>query len=228
MQMVAVCQSSKCRILAERRRIGNAAQVPHPFRPRDLSKRRPAFIPIPVGFRSENGAHRIAVEWDDGNTHHEGVYIPRRDTSSRFNHVAGGRLFPGLHHRARFTTREQDDRYFVELVSDDVETHVRVDGRVTTDWPAGSVFDSLDDASAFFEAGALGYSATHDPNTFDGLELNCDTWQCDALDVSDVYSSYFEDESRFPKGSVRFDCALLMRGIHHEWHSHRELCCAQP
>ena len=215
--------------------------LPGPFRPKlvngiaiggicliRLKRLRPAFLPLPFGLGSENGAHRIAVEWDDDGTHREGVYIPRRDTNSRFNYIAGGRLFPGIHHRARFTTREQDDHYFVELVSADDETHVRVEGRVTTDWPTGSVFSSLNEASAFFETGALGYSATHDPRTYDGLELACDTWHCDALDVNDVESSYFEDDSRFPKGSVRFDCALLMRGIHHEWHSRRELCCAQP
>jgi hypothetical protein len=30
----------------------------------------------------------------------------------------------------------------------------------------------------------------------------------------------------FPKGSIEFDCALLMRGIEHEWHGVPDLCCA--
>jgi len=33
-----------------------------------------------------------------------------------------------------------------------------------------------------------------------------------------VESSFFEDRALFPPGSVEFDCALLMRGIEHEWH----------
>ena len=36
-------------------------------------------------------------------------------------------------------------------------------------------------------------------------------------------SSFFEDESLFPRGSVGFDCALLMRGIEHEWHGKPDL-----
>ncbi len=212
--------------------------LPNPFRPKlvngfavggicliRLKQVRPSFIPIPLGLASENGAHRIAVEWDDGHVAREGVYIPRRDTNSRFSHIAGGRLFPGIHHHASFNVRESDDRYFVEFKSDDDETHVRVDGRVTNHWPEDSVFDSLDKASAFFETGALGYSATRNPGAFDGLELACDAWSCRAIDVTDVHSSYFEDESRFPKGSTQFDCALLMRQIHHKWHSRPRMRC---
>jgi hypothetical protein len=37
------------------------------------------------------------------------------------------------------------------------------------------------------------------------------------LAVDAVASSYFEDEARFPRGSVVFDCALLMRDIPHHW-----------
>ena len=33
--------------------------------------------------------------------------------------------------------------------------------------------------------------------------------------------------SLFPKGSIEFDCALLMRGIRHEWHGKSDLCCAE-
>jgi hypothetical protein len=214
------------------------AVLPAPFRPKiinghaiggicliRLKQVRPALLPLPVGLSSENGAHRIAVEWDDADGTREGVYIPRRDTNSRLTYAAGGRLFPGVHHHATFTVRESADHYFVELTSDDGETRVRVDGRTTTDWPAGSTFASLDDASSFFEAGALGYSATRTPGKYDGLELACDTWHCDALAVEDVHSSYFENKTRFPTGTVEFDCALLMRGIHHEWHSRDELCC---
>jgi hypothetical protein len=43
-------------------------------------------------------------------------------------------------------------------------------------------------------------------------------WKITPLAVERVYSSYFADESRFPPGSVEFDCALLMRNIPHEWH----------
>src|SRR5580692_1939043 len=60
-------------------------------------------LPAFSGLSSENAAHRIAVEWngDLGKTQ-EGVYVPRRDSDSFLNQLAGGRVFPGEHHAAVF------------------------------------------------------------------------------------------------------------------------------
>jgi hypothetical protein len=187
---------------------------------------RPAFLPSWLGISSENAAHRTAVEWDDGAAIREGVYVRRRDTDSRLNSLAGGRLFPGIHHHARFTVREGADRYAVALHSDDGATGMSVRGRRADGLPAGSVFGSLEEASAFFRAGSLGYSATPDPSRFQGLELRCREWRVEPLAVEEVRSTFFEDRSLFPAGTIEFDCALLMRGIEHEWHGKADLCCA--
>jgi hypothetical protein len=119
---------------------------------------------------------------------------------------------------------EADGRYRVELNSADGETRVLVDGRVSEALPATSVFGSLEEASAFFEAGAVGYSATAQAGTFDGLELRSRTWRVEPLAVERIESSFFDDEQVFPRGSTRFDCALLMRGIEHEWTGLERLC----
>ncbi len=76
-----------------------------------LKKVRPAFLPSWLGISSENAAHRTAVEWDDNGAIREGVYVRRRDTSSWLNTLAGGRLFPGIHHHAKFAVEETSDRY---------------------------------------------------------------------------------------------------------------------
>ena len=53
------------------------------------------------GLRSENAAHRIAVEWDEeGETRH-GVFIVARHSSAWHPVLFGGRLFPGVHRRGR-------------------------------------------------------------------------------------------------------------------------------
>lgn len=212
--------------------------LPPPFRPKlangyaiggicliRLKALRPRFIPFPWGVRSENAAHRIAVQWDVDGRPQEGVYIPRRDTDSRFNTWTGGTIFPGIHHHASFAVEESDDHFSVAVQSDDGHTRLHVSGTVTDHLPGSSVFASLAEASKFFERGSLGYSATRKDGRYDGLELRCDNWHVEPLDIEKVESSYFEDESRFPRGSVEFDCALLMRGIHHEWHSKKDLCC---
>ena len=178
-----------------------------------------------VGIRSENAAHRFAVEWDDAGEVRAGVYIPRRDTNSRLNHWAGGRIFPGIHNLAKFTVDETDDHVSVDLVSEDGQTRVGVAGRVSTSLPANSVFGSLERSSAFFKAGSLGYSETNTPGHYHGLELACTNWRVQPLDVERVHSSFFEDLRRFPAGAAQFDHALLMRDIEHEWVGREPLCC---
>jgi hypothetical protein len=89
------------------------------------------------------------------------------------------------------------------------------------------MFHSLDEASAFFYASTLGYSATPDPLRFEGLKLHCHNWQVEPLEVDEVRSNVFNDVSLFPRGSIEFDCALLMRGIEHEWCGQADLCCPE-
>lgn len=216
-----------------------AAILPEPFRPQlvggwgiagicliRLREIRPRFVPKFAGLSSENAAHRIAVEWSEGADVRRGVYIPRRDTSSRLNHVAGGRLFPGVHHLADFEVEESDSKYRVEMTSCDGSAHVVVDARTTSELPDDSVFSSLQEASAFFEQGALGYSPNGKRGRFDGLELHTKSWQVQPLKVSHVESSFFDDPHTFPVGTAELDCALLMRGIDHAWHSRESICCA--
>jgi hypothetical protein len=186
---------------------------------------RPTFLPAGLGLGSENAAHRIAVEWTrDGRTE-EGVYIPRRDTSSRLSTLFGGRLFPGEHHLARFEVEETETHLHVAVRTLDGERLVEVRAEVAPSLPAESVFPSLAEASSFFERGFVGYSATRHPGALDGLELRTCSWSVTPLRVESVYSRFFEDESAFPPGTVRFDDALLMRNIEHEWHAREPLYC---
>jgi hypothetical protein len=212
--------------------------LPEPFRPRlvrgvgmagvcliRLKQIRPRFFPAVLGVSSENAAHRIAVEWEQAGKLHQGVYIPRRDTSSRLNVLAGGRLFPGVHHHARFDVQERDGRYRLALRSDDGRTRLAVRAQLVPSLPAGSVFRSLREASEFFEVGSLGYSPGTVAGHFDGLELRTRQWRMQPLAVEAVESSFFNDASLFPPGSAEFDCALLMREVEHEWCQQPAMCC---
>lgn len=218
-----------------------ARALPEPFRPKTidghgvagiclirLTRLRPRGFPRRLGLSSENAAHRVSVEWDGANGVEEGVYIPRRDTSSRVTTAIGGRVFPGVHHHAGFRVAEERDRYHVELVSGDGAVRVLVDGRLASSLPRASVFPSVEAASRFFERGAVGYSATPARRRLDGLELNVERWEVLPLEVDAVASSFFEDRERFPPGSAVFDHALLMRGIAHEWHALEPLYSEGP
>jgi len=205
-------------------------QLPAPFKPKlqsgyaiagicliRLEHIRPKGFPSIFGINSENAAHRIAVVWDEAGVDKEGVFIPRRDTGSLLNSLAGGRLFPGEHHRAFFRVEESDNHISLDMSSSDASVTVRVRAEVTDNVPSSSVFANLEQASNFFEGGSLGYSRTKDQDRLNGLVLCTKSWKVVPLSVTEVYSSYFSDEKIFPKGTVQFDCALLMENLAHEW-----------
>jgi hypothetical protein len=203
--------------------------LPSPFKPKlyqdkaivgicliRLKQIRPKGLPGILGISSENGAHRIAVKWENGGEEYEGVYVPRRDTSSFLNTLAGGRVFPGKHYQAKFDVKEGLGRYQISFKSSDGTT-ISVDATSCKELSSTSVFGNLKNASDFFERGSIGFS----PNgkKFEGLELRTSNWLVEPMEVRSVQSSFFEDEKIFPSGSVKFDNALLMTQIAHEWHS---------
>ncbi|WP_293917606.1 MULTISPECIES: DUF2071 domain-containing protein [unclassified Sphingobacterium] len=203
--------------------------LPTPFRPKlykgkaivgicliRLKHIKPKGLPDILGIGSENAAHRIAVEWDEGDIIKEGVYIPRRDTSSRINSIAGGRIFPGKHHLATFEVKENRHAYHIDILSSD-QTSVSISAEVASAFTKESIFGTLDEVADFFEKGCDGYS----PNGkgFDGLRLHTYQWKVTPLTVGQVSSSFFENQSIFPENSIRFDNAILMENIEHEWHS---------
>jgi hypothetical protein len=211
--------------------------LPEPFEPKlhrgnaiagicliRLEQIRPVGFPAGLGFSSENAAHRIAVTWTDPECNlREGVFIPRRDTGSRLNHLAGGRIFPGEHHLADFEVEDSDGRIDLDLRSKDGQVTVRLRGSEATALPASSSFPSLGESSAFFEGGSLGYSVTRDPRRLDGLRLSIRDWQVRPIAIDQVESSFFANQARFPAGSVEFDHALIMRDVPHQWHQDKDL-----
>ncbi|WP_343303520.1 DUF2071 domain-containing protein [Chitinophaga niabensis] len=204
--------------------------LPAPFRPKiyqnkaivgvcliRLKNIKPKGLPDFLGIASENGAHRIAVEWDEEGKTKEGVYVPRRDTSSRLNAFAGGRIFPGKHYLARFNVKEANGAYHVDFTSSD-HTKISIDAKTTDLFPSGSIFQTLENASNFFKNGSLGYSPNGN-NKFEGLKLQIREWKVQPLEVLNVHSSFFENKS------VQFDNALLMTKIEHEWHGAGSKAC---
>jgi hypothetical protein len=183
-----------------------------------LEQLRPRGCPAMLGVASDNAAHRIAVTWrDERGIEREGVYIPRRDTGALLNAVAGGRLFPGEPHYARFRIHEDLSGIDLKMETDDGGADVWLRAQSATRLPSSSCFGSLEEASAFFAGGSVGYSATRDGKRLDGLLLRTHAWHVEPLDVTWVVSSYYADRARFPAGSVEYDCTLVMRDLPHEW-----------
>ena len=188
-----------------------------------LEQIRPRHLPAAIGLSSENAAHRIAVQWEDAQGQpREGVYIPRRDTDSFMNHLAGGRVFPGEHHHSDFDVSDDGDRIELSMKARDGKAQIDVLAGVSPSF-SSSLFSSLDEASDFFRRGSLGYSERDSGDCLDGITLHTDAWKVTPLDLHRVRSSFFEDTSAFPPGSLALDCGLLMRDIPHEWRSEPDL-----
>lgn len=206
--------------------------LPPPFRPKlhegyaiagicliRLEQMRPTGFPGALGLSSENAAHRIAVEWTDATgIQREGVFVPRRDTGSLLNHWAGGRIFPGEQHSARFSVEDNNGHIDFSMRSVDNSVSIKVTGSDSDTLPATSCFKTLPEASAFFAGGSLGYSVTESGDRFDGLLLRTLEWRLRAFSVTQVHSSFFADRERFPEGTIEFDHTLVMRDLVHEWH----------
>jgi uncharacterized protein YqjF (DUF2071 family) len=203
--------------------------VPEPLRPQlmqgsavagicllRLDSLRPAGMPAAIGLRSENAAHRIAVEWDADDGVRTGVFIPRRDTSSPVNAAVGGRLFPGPHGRAAFRSDETSGRLHAAFTERDGLAAADVRVRVADELHDSGLFADLDAASRFFRSGSLGWSSRRHDDRLDGLELRTSAWSMEATEI-DAVSSWFFEGGAVPASAAQLDSVLLMRRVPVTW-----------
>jgi len=178
-----------------------------------LGQLRPPGLPRWAGVTSDNAAHRIAVEWDGPTSTEVGVYVLRRDSAQRLPVWLGGRVFPGVHGRARFNVQARGDALHVDFhTTDGLEVDVTAD--LGAPWTS-RVFDDPDEASAFFERGARGWSPGR-RGRLDGVAMASSVWRAEPVGVT-ARSSFYDDPSRFPPGSIELDGALLMQALPVEW-----------
>jgi uncharacterized protein YqjF (DUF2071 family) len=205
------------------------AQLPEPFRPHirsgwavggvcfiRLRNLRPPHLPGTIGLTTENVAHRFAVEWDDSEGTHTGVYVPRRDTGSRFASFAGGRLFPGDYRLADFDIEDAGSQISIDVTSRDSVTQLSVRAH-RVEVLGGALFGSVGEAIDFFRHGSLSYSPGSKPGVQDGVGLDCPNWAAEPVSVDKMTSSLFDDSSAFPAGACTLDSGLIMRELPVRW-----------
>jgi hypothetical protein len=198
--------------------------VPEPFRPQlvdgsavagvcmiGLRAIRPGWLRPHVGFRSENIAHRIAVEWSEHGETRTGVYILERHSSSVLPVLAGGRLFPGVQKRGRVDLDESDSRFRVQMSAPG--THVAVDVELGGAWTS-TLFPTVDAASAFYEHGSVGWSPRRNGAGVEPLQLTSREWAVEPAHAISVRSSFFD---ALPAGSAVLDSVVAMRDLPFVW-----------
>src|SRR5690606_20449016 len=135
--------------------------LPYPLRPKlqngkaivgicliRLKNIRPKGMPYFIGINSENAAHRFAVEWNENGETKEGVFIPRRDTSSLMNAIAGGRVLPGIHDKANLHVSEACGHYTISYTANDA-TLMNIEASEVDVFNPSSVLGNMEAASAF-------------------------------------------------------------------------------
>ena len=182
-----------------------------------LEHLRPQGLPQVLGLSSENMAHRIAIRYPTPNGMKDGVFIWRRDTDQRAVALLGGRVFPGVHRHAQFDVRENQERIVMDVRTQHREADVSLKAASTAAWNGSKVFQVFEEACAFFRRGDCGFSCSRNGATLEGIQLHPLKWQMSPLRIEYAAASFYEDAKHFPKGSIEFDCALLMRGIPHQW-----------
>ncbi len=169
-----------------------------------LADLRPPGAPAALGRTVTAAAHRISVVGPDGEP---GVVVPRRDTTSRAAVVAGGRVWPGVHHRAAITWAEDDS--VTVAAADGTRVAVAVADH-------GTHLPDPDAVSTFHAAGVVAWS----PGRTERLEvatLGCGTWRARPVGVARASSSWLADPVAFPAGSATLAGALLMEDVPVVW-----------
>ena len=194
-----------------------------------LEQMRPHGLPASLGIESENMAHRIAVRYPSDGAMKEGVYILRRDTDSLFASRLGGLLFPGTFRDAEFRIAEDEDALDLEVLTEDGSADVRFRAALGASWNWTLLFARLTDVTRFFERADCGFESARGGDTLEGMRLHQQRWEMTPVALDGLHSAFYADEQRFPRGSVGFDSAVIMRGIPHYWQaldSLPELCRA--
>lgn len=137
-----------------------------------------------------------------------GVYIPRRDTSSRLTVLVGDRTV-GRHGHATFDVREGDGRYEFSIEGDTAA--ISFAAREADALPADSVFEDVAAAAGYHQCGTVGYSPAPGGERYDCMELTVDDWAVTPLAVERAHASFFEE--RLPADAFELDNALVMKDV---------------
>jgi hypothetical protein len=188
-----------------------------------LEQLRPKGFPQSLGVSSENMAHRVAIRFKEDGKTKNGVFIWRRDTDQNLTALLGGRLFPGLHSKAKFKVEEtsHDLSMQVKTRKGEADVHLKVENQ--SGWKPTDLFKTFGEARTFFQKGDCGFSCAYDEGRLEGMRLETLKWEMEPVLVKSVYSAFYEKLKPYSPKGLQFDCALRMKGIPHQWHELKDI-----
>lgn len=176
-----------------------------------LGQARPMGFPAALGWRIENAAHRIAVEWDGPSGTERGVYLPQQYTNSKVSALAASAFSPGPQLHGVFDVHETAAEFQLAMRSATDFAHTKVTR--SERWHS-ELFPTHQDSSDFFEGSPVGWASPTKVGVVRGVRLSTQRWETSPLAVNELESSFFNG---FPTGTAVFDHALLMENIRALW-----------
>ena len=173
---------------------------------------------LPLSMGTDHLSWRFPVEIPNGDAPpRRAVWVPRRNTSSRFGANWAGKLTPGNWSHSRFEFDEGPTGAELTVESDALDLHLVC--RRTPDL-RGSVFlEPCEVADVLRRSGPAHPPFALAPG-FDRLELQADLWHLEPLIVDELRARRFDDPELFPPGSIELDCGLRASPTV-EAHAHR-------
>ncbi|HEX7135444.1 MAG TPA: DUF2071 domain-containing protein [Iamia sp.] len=175
---------------------------------------RPAGLPAGLGRTVEAAAHRISVV---GPGTEAGVFVPRRDTSSRTAALVGGRVWPGVHGRARVSGARTPCSLRIDVACRD---GAAVSVAVDLDERRGTTLTDPEATSAFHAVERTAWSPGRD-GALEVAVLACEGWSARPVGVTAATSTWLDDRRSFPPGTARLAGALLMEDVPMRWSAGR-------
>lgn len=86
-----------------------------------------------------------------------------------------------------------------------LEAEVEVGGEWTS-----ALFDTLGEASDFYQAGRIGWSRGRDGREIEPVALASERWQVEGAQLRRLRSSFFD---ALPEGAAEFDSVVVMRDL---------------
>jgi hypothetical protein len=171
---------------------------------------------------TQNIVHHIYVTRDLAPQREKaGIFVVRRDTSSRWLSWSTTGPEVDRRHHARFRVRRRHESIDLIADSDDRVMHVALAARLTEQLPVNSAFHSLADATAFLQPSSafMGAVGGLTPLATPGTTK----WRLQPLAVKRIESSLFSSPTT-PCGQLEFDSAFTLRSIEFSWQQQPAFC----
>lgn len=179
-----------------------------------LSRVRPKFFPESISGSTEGAAFRVACV-DTQAADSRCVAILNRWTNSFFVRCSDV-ITPMQHERAEFESLETGNEFELTVRLKHSSETCSIKAKRSRDWPADSVFDSVDEASNFFKEESQGHTVSASASgecsqCIGGVALNVHHWTVTPLAIENGSFPWL------PADSCEIDHALLMEDANSTW-----------